>query len=149
MPEPFWFSEIINRAVLKVNISRVTAVLLATVLPISTGNAQDLASEVAQLRLLLAEVQQDYESRITDLEERLTRAERLAAGARRDAQEAYDVAEQTAIDQSSGSSSPNTFNPAIGAVLAEGSRTSTRHGTRYPESCPVVKSAPGVGFCAW
>jgi hypothetical protein len=88
------------------------------VLSISTGNAQDLASEVAQLRHLLAEVQQDYESRITDMEERLTRAERLAAAARRDAQEAYDVAEQTAIDQSSGSSSPNTFNPAIGAVLA-------------------------------
>jgi hypothetical protein len=73
-------------------------------------NAQDLNSEVAELRQLVAEMREDYETRISDLEDRLARTERLASGAR-------EVAEQTAIDQSAGSSAPNAFNPALGAVL--------------------------------
>ena len=103
--------------VFKVKTSKLLAVLLAIVLPVSVSNAQDLAGEVAELRQLLLEMQQDYENRITDLETRLTRAERTARGASRDADEAYEIAEQMAIDQSSGSSAANTFNPALGAIL--------------------------------
>jgi hypothetical protein len=79
---------------------------------VSTGplNAQDLSSDVAELRQMLADMKADYESRISDLERRLNRAER-------DADEAIEIAEQTAIDLSAGSSAANTFNPAIGAVL--------------------------------
>ena len=60
----------------------------------------------------------DYEQRISELESRLSQAERLANSATRDAEEAYEIAEQSAIDQSAGSSSPNAFNPGVGAVLA-------------------------------
>ena len=44
-------------------------------------------------------------------------AERAARGARREADEALELAEQTAIESSSGASAPNTYNPAIGAIL--------------------------------
>ncbi len=93
------------------------AAFLSIGIPTSAVNAQDLAEEVAELRQLLADVRQDYESRINALEERLARAERMAEGARREADEAFEIAEQTAIAQSSGSSAANAFNPAIGAVL--------------------------------
>jgi len=73
---------------------------------------------MAVLRQLVEDMHQDYEARISDLEERLARTERLARGAQKDADEAVELAEQTAIDQSSGVSAPNTFNPSIGAVLA-------------------------------
>ena len=63
-------------------------------------------------------IQQDYEARISDLEIRLAKAEQLASGAKREATEAFDIAEQTAIDQSAGTSAANTFNPALGAVLS-------------------------------
>jgi hypothetical protein len=82
-----------------------------------TLNAQDLSGEVAELRQILTEMKSDYESRIADLENRLDRAERSARSASRDADEAMEIAEQTAIDLTAGASSPNTFNPAIGAVL--------------------------------
>ncbi len=83
----------------------------------SAARAQDPAQEIAELRQLLLEIRQDYESRISELETRLARAERTVASARRNADEAFEIAEQTAIDQASGSSAANTFNPAIGAVL--------------------------------
>jgi hypothetical protein len=65
-------------------------------------------------------IQVDYDARISDLEEHLARAERQSRSAQRDADEAIELAEQTAIDQSSGSSAPNAFNPAIGAILVGG-----------------------------
>ena len=99
-------------------LQSVVALLLSSGLCAPTVCADDLASDIAELRQLLAEVRQNYESRISDLEIRLTRAEQLAAGARRDATEAFEIAEQTAIDQSSGTSAANTFNPSIGAVLS-------------------------------
>jgi len=83
-----------------------------------SANGQDLASEVAALRVLLAEVQQDYESRISDLEIRLARAEQAVRGAQRAATEAFEIAEEAAIEQSSGTSAANTFNPALGATLS-------------------------------
>ena len=101
-------------------ITRTLLLLLILCTSVSTAFSQDLAAEVDELRKLLGDVQQDYQSRIAELEERLTRAERLASGANRNAEEAYEIAEQTAIDQSSGASAPNTFNPAIGAVLVGG-----------------------------
>lgn len=81
------------------------------------ANAQTPDTEVAEIRQLVADLRDDYERRLSDLEARLARAERAANGASRDADEAYDLAEQTAIDQSAGSSSPNAFNPGIGMVL--------------------------------
>jgi len=94
--------------------------LLIVGLSASSVHAQDLANEVSELRQLLITVQADYDARITDLEERLVRAERQTRSAQRDADEAIELAEQTAIDQSSGTSAPNTFNPAIGAILVGG-----------------------------
>jgi hypothetical protein len=85
---------------------------------ISAAGAQDLNSEVAELQQLVADMRQDYEQRISRLEERLAIAEILANSAARDADDAFELAEQTAIDQSGGSSAPNAFNPSIGAVLA-------------------------------
>ncbi len=101
-------------------ITRALSVLLTLGLPASSVYAQDLASEISELRQLLITVQANYDTRITDLEERLERAERQTKSAQRDADEAIELAEQTAIDQSSGTSAPNTFNPAIGAILVGG-----------------------------
>jgi hypothetical protein len=100
---------------------KITSVILSLLLfgsAISTANAQDLATELAELRALLAAVQEDYETRISDLESRLAQAEQLASGAKRDATEAFEIAEQTAIEQSSGTAAANTYNPALGAVLS-------------------------------
>ena len=101
-------------------ISKLSALLLAIslLLPLSGAFAQGTEDELADLRQLVEQMRQDYEARISDLEERLARTEQLAKNARDDADEAVELAEQTAIDQSSGSSAPNTFNPSIGAVLA-------------------------------
>lgn len=98
-----------------------TVTLLAVVnLPVTATYAQDSAGELAELRQLVQEMRSDYDRRINELEERLASAERRARGAERDAEEAIELAEQTAIDQGAGSSAPNTFNPAIGAVLVGG-----------------------------
>ena len=99
---------------------KITSVVLVLLIGtfLSTANAQDLASEVAELRQLLSAVQQDYQTRISELEIRLERAELMASDAQRDATEAFEIAEQTAIDQSSGTSAANTFNPSLGAVLS-------------------------------
>jgi hypothetical protein len=66
---------------------------------------------------MVEELRQDYERRISDLEQKLAQSERTARNAQRDAEEAFEIAEQTAITQSSGSAGVNAFNPAIGAVL--------------------------------
>ena len=89
----------------------------AMLLPFMAAQAQVDSSEIAELRQLVDEMKTDYEARIADLETRLARAERAASGARREANEAVELAEQTAIDLSSGASAANTFNPSIGAVL--------------------------------
>ena len=101
-------------------ITRAMLTLLILSLSATSVNAQDLANEVSELRQLLMTIQADYDARISDLEERLARAERQSRSAQRDADEAIELAEQTAIDQSSGSSAPNAFNPAIGAILVGG-----------------------------
>ena len=93
------------------------AMLLSIALPLSAAGAQDPSAEIAELRRLVDEMRSDYETRIADLEARLARAESLANSAARDADEAFDLAEQTAIGQSGGQTSASTFNPAIGAVL--------------------------------
>jgi len=101
-------------------ITPAMPVLLILSLSATSVNAQDLANEVSELRQLLMTIQADYDARISDLEERLARAERQSRSAQRDADEAIELAEQTAIDQSSGSSAPNAFNPTIGAILVGG-----------------------------
>jgi hypothetical protein len=85
---------------------------------VSAADTNDVAGEVAELRQLVAEIRQDYETRITDLEVRLERAEQMASGAKRDATEAFEIAEQTAIEQSSGTTAANTYNPSLGAVVS-------------------------------
>ncbi len=85
--------------------------------PLAAAEAQDVSAEIAELRQLVDDIKADYEHRIGELEARLARAERAASGARRDAEEAVELAEQTAIAQSSGAAAANTFNPSIGAVL--------------------------------
>ena len=94
------------------------ALVLALIL-VSTGtlNAQDLSGEVADLRQMLTEMKNDYESRVEELESRLDHAERSVRRASRDADEAMEIAEQAAISATTGTSSPNTYNPAIGVVL--------------------------------
>ncbi len=99
-------------------VRQTVLVLVAAAISTSDVFAQDISSEVAELRQMLVEVQTDYETRIHALEIRLERAERMASGAKQDAEEAYEVAEQTAIDLGSGNSAANTFNPALGAVLS-------------------------------
>jgi hypothetical protein len=96
---------------------RTVGAALLLALPAATLAADDLASEVVELRQLLGALQTDYEQRIAELEQRLTVAERVASGARQDAEEAVDIAEQSAIERSQSQSAPNTFNPSIGAVI--------------------------------
>ena len=79
--------------------------------------AEESSDEIAELRLMLENVKIEYETRINDLEQRLTRAERLAQRAERSAEDAFEIAEDTAVNLTAGASAPNTFNPAIGAVL--------------------------------
>lgn len=96
----------------------ILALLLTAATCVPAAHADDLAGEIAELRAAIFEMQRDYESRISELEDRLANAEQLASGAQRDASEAFDIAEQTAIDQSSGATAANTFNPSLGAVLS-------------------------------
>ncbi|MFQ6006443.1 MAG: hypothetical protein ACE5OQ_13175, partial [Woeseia sp.] len=95
---------------------RLGLFLTSILLSAGTLNAQDLSGQVAELRQLLEEMKNDYESRISALENRLDRAQRAAQDAARDADQAMEIAEQTAIDLTAGASAPNTFNPAIGGV---------------------------------
>jgi hypothetical protein len=89
----------------------------AAVLPFDSASAQAADDELAELRQLVSDMRNDYETRIAELEERIALAERSASGARREAGEAVELAEQTAIDLTSGATAANTFNPAIGAIL--------------------------------
>ena len=119
-------------------------VLIAPALPI---HAEELADEVAELRRLLIEVQQDYNARIDDLEARLAKAERQARGAERNADDAIELAEQTAIDQTSGAASPNAFNPAIGSVFVAGYSNVDPGWTEIPGFIPGGELGPGgAGF---
>lgn len=81
------------------------------------ARADNQSAEITELRQMLDELKGEYETRIIALETRLAEAERLAKSADRSADEAMEIAEDTAISMTAGSSAPNTFNPAIGAVL--------------------------------
>ena len=85
-----------------VRIIFAVSLFFAVCIPVSAANAQDVSAEVAELRQMMTEMRNDYERRISELEERL------------------DISEQDAIDQSSAASAANTFNPAIGVVLNGG-----------------------------
>ncbi len=124
-------------------ISHYLAVFVSFLLLAPVGNAQDLSTEITELRRLLTEVREDYESRITDLEDRLVRAERMAQGAQRDADEAFEVAEQTAIDQTSGSSAANAFNPAIGSVFVGRLASVDSQWEDVPGFLPSGETGPG------
>lgn len=113
-------SRAVSRYQTVVNLMKVlNTILVVTVLgtTLSTAYARDNTDELGELRQLITNMRIDYEQRISDLEERLARAEQVASGARRDAEEAIELSEETAIGQSSSASAANTFNPALGAVL--------------------------------
>jgi len=103
-----------------VKISTTAIVLLAIGLPAAAANAQASGDEVAELRQMIIEMRDDYERRIGELEARLDTAEREARAAKRDAGEAFELAEEASIRQASSTSAPNTFNPSVGAVLDGG-----------------------------
>ncbi len=124
-------------------ITRSLSVLLIFGVPMSSVHAQDLANEITDLRQLLGEFQADYDARISDLEERLARAERQAKNAQRDADEAIEIAEQTAIDQSSGSAAQNVFNPAIGSVVVARYATVDQTWQEIPGFMPGGEIGPG------
>jgi len=89
--------------------------------------AVSLADDLAEIRRQIDALQQEYETRIRALEERLNAAEEAAAEARSQAQAAEQAVEMsiaaaqttTTIEQER----PNTFNPAISLIL-EGSLNS-------------------------
>jgi hypothetical protein len=120
------------------------ALALALVLA-STGTlyAQDLSGEVADLRQMLTEMKNEYESRIEELERRLDNAERSVRGARREADEAMEIAEQTAINVTAGASSPNTYNPAIGIVLVSRYANVSQGWEDIPGFIPGGELGPG------
>ncbi len=124
-------------------ITRAMLTLLILSLSATSVNALDLANEVSELRQLLMTIQAHYDARISDLEERLARAERQSRSAQRDADEAIELAEQTAIDQSSGTSAPNTFNPAIGAILVGGYANIDRSWDQIPGFQPAGEIGSG------
>lgn len=120
-----------------------TSLLLMVGLSATSAHAQDLAAEVRELRQLLTTVQADYDARINDLEQRLARAESQSRRAQRDVDEAIEMAEQTAIEQSSRSSSPNAFNPAMGVVLAGGYAAIDNGWDRIPGFQPAGEIGSG------
>ena len=89
-------------------------------LPAAAANAQASGDEVAELRQMIIEMRDDYERRISELEARLDVAERETQVAKRDAGEAFELAEEASVQQVSATSAPNTFNPSVGAVLDGG-----------------------------
>ena len=121
--------------------------LLVLTTPALPVHADDFDDEVAELRQLLTEMQRDYDSRISDLEARLAKAERQSRGAERSADEAIELAEQTAIDQTSGAASLNAFNPAIGTVFVAGYSNVDPGWTAIPGFIPGGELGPGsAGF---
>ena len=74
-------------------ISTTAIVLLAIGLPATAANAQAPGDEVAELKQMIIEMRDDYERRISELEARLDTAEREAQVAKRDAGEAFELAE--------------------------------------------------------
>ena len=81
---------------------RLALALALSLVSTGTLNAQDLSGQVAELRQMLTEMKSDYESRIEVLERRLDRAERSVRGAKRNADEAMEISEQTAISVTTG-----------------------------------------------
>ena len=76
-----------------------------------------ITDPIAELRHEIQELRLTYETRIDALEARIVAAEQAATRARSSAAEAVEIAEETAIQSTSGDSSANVFNPAIGVVL--------------------------------
>jgi len=115
---------------------RLAFTFALTIMFVGTAHAQDLSGDVAELRQMLTQMRSDYESRIEDLERRLDRAERSA-------RDATEIAEQTAIDLTAGASSPNTFNPAIGAVLVARYADIDANWEDIPGFIPLGELGPG------
>jgi hypothetical protein len=86
-------------------------------MPVALASAENVSAEIASLRRLVEEMQHEYATRIDELEKRLARSEQLARSAQQDAVDAFELAEESAIAQSSGLANANTYNPAIGATL--------------------------------
>ena len=94
----------------------VVVLSIALAAPVVASD-ENTAADLAALRELITDMRTEYEARISDLESRLARSENVAQNAQMNAEEAFDIAEQSAIEQSSGLSNANTYNPEIGAIL--------------------------------
>lgn len=108
-----------------------TPAIGATIDPIT-----DLRQEIQELRLA-------YEARIDALEARIVLAERASKQARSSAVEAREMAEETAIGTTTGDSSANVFNPAIGAVLVARAADIDRNWETIPGFIPGGELGPG------
>lgn len=115
------------------------ALLLATVILVAPVQADDLANEVAELRRLLVAVQTDYESRISDLEVRLERAERLAGGARREAEEALRLLNKPQSISPPAQRPRIPSIPVLGRSCTHASPKSITAGTRFRVFNPAAK----------
>lgn len=125
------------------NYCRFALLCLSLWVLMGTVWADDQSTEIMELWATLDEMKSEYQSRIAALEVRLAEAERLARGADSSAKEAFEIAEDTAIGMTAGSSNPNTFNPAIGAVLVARYADIDRGWEDIPGFIPGGELGPG------
>ena len=97
-------------------LSRLAVILLLPALP-----AMSAADDLTEIRRQIEALQQEYETRIRALEQRLYAAEKEAAEARSQAQAAEQAKEVTVATVPTPApleqERPNTFNPAISLIL--------------------------------
>jgi hypothetical protein len=104
-----------------------------------------LANEdIEILRRELQQLRSDYDARIQQLEDRLARAEKTAAIAQQEADEAILMAEELAT-QPAGTpiNSATAFNPAIGVVLNGSISSHNREDFIIPGFMPGPETGPG------
>ena len=96
------------------NYARLLGVLAITVFPPAPLLAASDA-EVAELKHMLQELRQDYESRIAILENKIAAAEATANSAEEKAQSLQD--KEIADNESRAAANDNDFNPALSVIL--------------------------------
>lgn len=92
----------------------VAAVAVALTLPVGTRAAE--STEIAELRGMIEQLKNDYETRITTLEARLAEAEGKAERAAGEAREAASAAARPVAP--AGGTGQNAFNPGVALILS-------------------------------
>jgi len=111
-----------------INTKKMLSVVTVSLLTLSCNQAiaAQQAPKLKSLKAELAQLKQQYDSKIKQLEDRLAKAEQTAKDAKQTAQgnqndieDTQDNVDQLSIDvsQQSNQTAANTFNPAIGMVL--------------------------------